>query len=500
MPIIYTENLAPSEGSRQVYNGLDCCITSEVLGVLQQQFNQSPIIYDFERALQAPALEMMLRGFRVDNIKRLDMIGSLQLRLSKLQNILDRYAYAVWDKPLNPNSPKQLIDFFYHKMKLPEQFSHKKGQTKLSTDREALEALELYFYARPIVACILAIRDLKKQLSVLETEIDSDMRMRTSYNIAGTETGRWSSSSSAYGVGTNLQNIARDLRIIFVSDPGMKLYGIDLEQAESREVGWLSGTILGDWSYLDACLSSDLHTTVARMAYPNLAWTGDAKKDRVIAEQIVYRTYSYRDLSKKLGHGSNYYGKPATMARHAKIPVKDAEFFQSNYFAGFPGIPKWHRWTAQQIQTTHQIETVFGRRRHFFGRPNDDATLREAIAFAPQGATGDRMNLGLWRLWKHMGKEIQLLGQVHDAVYFQAPDRGSEYEADVIKRALALIEIPMTDPKSGRTYTVPGEAKTGWNWGDFNDDAKRGPLNPEGLKKFKGSDTRVRLEGLDRRM
>lgn len=500
MPIIHTEALAPSEGSRQVYNGLDCCITSEVYEALRKQYNAPPLIYDFERALQAPALEMMLRGFKVDNTRRMDMIGKLQLQVSKLQNILDQYAHAVWDKPLNPNSPKQLIDFFYHKMKLPEQYSHKKGQSKLSTDREALEALELYFYAKPIIACILAIRDVKKQLSVLETEIDSDLRMRTSYNIAGTETGRWSSSSSAYGVGTNLQNIARDLRLIFIADPGMKLYGIDLEQAESREVGWLCGTLFGDWSYLDACLSGDLHTTVARMAYPALHWTGDPKKDRAIAEAIAYRTYSYRDLSKKLGHGSNYYGKPATMARHAKIPVKDAENFQHNYFSGFPGIPRWHRHTAHQIQTTHQISTVFGRSRLFFGRPNDDATLREAIAFAPQGATGDRMNLGLWRLWHHMGKEIQLLGQVHDAVYFQAPDLGSEYEADVIRRALGYIEISMTDPKSGRSYSVPGEAKTGWNWGDFNDDLARGPLNLEGLKKFKGSDTRTRLVGLDRRL
>lgn len=500
MPYVDTSTLSPTEGGRQVYNGLDCCITAEVFEALSRQYNQPPEIYSFERALQAPALEMMLRGWKVDDLARRGMIQTLRDRMVHLDSILQSYAYAVWDRPLNPQSPKQLIDFFYRHMKLPEQWSHKGGKSTLSTDREALEKLELYFYARPIVAVILALRDVKKQLSVLETEIDADGRMRTSYNIAGTETGRWSSSSSSYGTGTNLQNIARELRLIFIADKGMKLCGIDLEQAESREVGWLCGILFGEWSYLDACLSGDLHTTVSRMAFHNIPWTGDFKKDKALAEEPCYRHLSFRDLAKKLGHGSNYYGKPFTMARHAKIPVKTAEEFQDAYFKAFPGIPRWHRWTAQQIQTTYQIATVFGRRRHFFGRPNDDSTLREAIAFSPQGATGDRMNLGLWRLWKHMGKEIQLLGQVHDAVYFQFPEGPPEYEAEIIRRALSLIEIPLSDTKSGRSYVVPGEAKTGWNWGDFNEDSSRGALNPLGLKKFKigTPDTRVRSTGLDR--
>jgi len=494
VPIIFTDEFnpasVPQSTVRQIYNGLDAAITTEVLSALQPLSSNAPSpIYDFERALQAPVLEMMLRGFRIDEYERRKGIDLLRGQITHLERHLNSMAYVVWDRPLNSRSPKQLIDFLYGAMKLPEQWKHDKGQKRLSTDREALEKLEVYFYARPIISTILEIRNLGKKLSVLETEIDSDGRMRTSYNIAGTETGRWSSSSNAFGTGTNLQNITPELRKIFVADPGYKLVGIDLEQAESREVGWQCGVLFNDWSYLDAAYSGDLHTTVTRFNWRDLPWTDDPKANRAIAEQPYYRHYTYRDMSKKLGHGSNYYGQPFTMARHAKIPTKMAEDFQVRYFEAFPGIPRWHRWTAQQLQQNQLLITPFGRRRHFFGRPNDDATLREAIAFVPQSSTGDRMNLGLFRIWKSMRDRVQLIAQGHDAVYFQYPERLDEQE--IVAEALELINIPMTH--GDRKLIVPGEAKSGWNWGNWDE-----KTNPDGLKKCKGLDARKRLTGLER--
>ncbi len=507
MPLIQTAALTPGSTlpeNLQIYNGLDCMVTLEVHEELQRLFKQPPEIYTFERALQAPALEMMLRGFLIDEGARRDGIRSLKDLIWQLggaigpglpcnpEGTLQILADAVWNKPLNPRSPTQLQDFFYKCMQLPESWTSQKGVRKLSMGRETLEKLSIYLYARPIISCILAIRDYTKQLSVLETEVDWDGRMRTSYNIAGTETGRWSSSASAFSSGTNLQNISSKLRHIFVSDPGWKICGIDLEQAESREVGWLCGILFDDWTYLDACLSGDLHTTVCKMSWPGKAWTGDAKKDKALAEEVFYRDYSYRDMAKKLGHGSNYYGTPFTMARHAKIPVKVVQNFQNEYFKAFKGIPKWHQYVAMTLQTTGKLTTPFGRTRHFFGRSNDDTTLREAIAYSPQSATGDRLNLALWRIWKYMGTRVQLLAQVHDAVYFLY--REDDNEEEVVSQALGYISTPLKAP-SGRIYDVPGEAKVGWNWGNFHKDT-----NPLGLKKFKlgEKDTRKMLYGKDR--
>jgi len=530
MTLVRTEELSratplSSSENHQVYCGLDCCVTLEVFEELSRLRNQPPAIYQFERALQAPYLEIMQRGMAVDELGRRQAAAKLRERMELLTSHLNTLADSVWSKPLNPRSPKQLQAFFYEKLKLPEVWISQKGVRKLSTNREALEKLDQYLYARPFVSAILSIREIAKQLEVFETDIDHDGRFRTSYNIAGTETGRPSSSENAFGTGGNAQNIAPALRYVFVADRGRKLCVIDLEQVEARDVGFFVGCLFGDWSYLDNCESGDLHTNNAKRIWPELNWTGNAAQDKSIASRIFYRDFSYRDMAKKGSHLSNYYGTAWTAARVLKVPQEMMEEFQAKYIRGrpgdpgkgkpgitpaFPGIARWWQWTAEQLQTTHRLITPFGRERHFFGRPGDDTTLREAIAFLPQSTTADRMNLGLWRVWKYM-PQVRLLAQTYDSITFDYEDRGHDYEAEIIGRALELIKVDLFSP-TGRRYSVPGEAKIGWNWGNQTlqsdlDKAiasgKKVPrLNPEGLRKFsfKSPDLRSRATGLNRVM
>lgn len=499
MPRINSQNIGPNldpHTSHQVYNGLDCCLTYEIFDVLNAQLRQKnePFvenIYNFERGMQAPALELMERGWKVDAEERKNGIALLTKRRDRLRTILDRMAFAVWDRGLNANSPAQLKKFFYEIMGLPEQYNNNRGQRSVSTNREALEKLEVYFYAKPVINVILAIRETVKKLSVLETEISSDGRMRTSYNVAGTETGRWSSSSSADGSGTNLQNITPELRRMFVADSGYKLCYLDLEQAESRVVGLLVWRTCRDGAYLDACESGDLHTTVSRLVWPGLAWSGNPRADREIADTPFYRHFSYRDMAKRGGHGTNYYGTPRTMARHLKVETKIMEDFQRSYFTPFVGIRRWHEWVSREIISHQKITTLLGRQRAFYGRANDDATLREAIAFEPQSVVGDLLNCALWRVWHHEPR-VQILGQIHDAIVFQYPD-DPDLEADILTNCLNLTRIPITSCE--RTIIIPSECKIGWNWGEA--DAKRfADGNPKGLIKWKpGSvDQRRRLD------
>jgi DNA polymerase I-like protein with 3'-5' exonuclease and polymerase domains len=529
MPWIDTSELTPESlrsgkitkfENDQIYCGLDSAVGFEILDELNRTFNRIPAIYNFERAMQAPYLEIMQRGFRVDEINRRAAIAELDEKIGHCQIVLDEFANAVWDKGLNPRSPKQLIEFFYGRLRLPEQWISVKGEKKLSTNREVLEKLDQYLYARPFVSLILTIRELSKQREVFTTEIDPDGRFRSSYNIAGTETGRPSSSENAFGTGRNAQNIAGNLRYVFVADPGWKLCVIDLEQVEARDVGFFIGNLFGDWNFLDNCESGDLHTNNCKLVWPGLPWTGDKKRDREIADGVFYRDFSYRDMSKRGGHLTNYYGTAFTMARSLKIPQNVADEFQARYAKGgtlktgeviepaFPGIARWWQWTAEQLQTTHSLLTPFGRERHFFGRPGDDTTLREAIAFLPQSTTADRMNLGLWRVWRKM-PQVQLMAQTYDSITFQFQDKGQQYEDDIVQEALQLIRVELK-ANNGRSYIVPGEAKVGWNWGsevkqsDVDRairDGKRPPRrNPEGLRKWKlgVKEDRVRATGLNR--
>jgi hypothetical protein len=108
--------------------------------------------------------------------------------------------------------------------------------------------------------------------------------------------------------------------------------------------------------------------------------------------------------------------------------------------------------------------------------------------------TAERMNLGLYRIWEEM-PHVQLLAQTFDSVTFQFLDLGHETTTQIINQALRLLDIPIFSP-SGRRYSVPGEAKIGYNWGYF--DPKQPDKNPLGLAKFNPAkpDLRVRGTGL----
>lgn len=466
--------------SRQVYNGLDAMVTLEVYEAISRLTQQTPDAYGFNLAIQAPALDMMLRGFRVDPSVRFELSHSLRKKVDRLKFVLNALSHSVWDKNLNANSPAQLKDFFYKVMNIPEQTVYDKGKRRVSVNRECLEKIEEYFYAMPIVATILSIRETEKQLQVVDKEIDRDLRWRTSYNIAGTETGRFSSSSSAFGTGSNVQNIAPSMRRMFVADEGYKLCSIDLEQTEARDVGFLQGVLCNDWTYLDACEQGDLHVTTSKLIWPGSGWSSDPASDREIADRIFYRDFSYRDMSKRGGHLTNYWGTPFTAARTLKVPQPIMTAFRAAYLSAYPAFEEWWSYVEREIQTTGKLTTPFGFTRQFFGRTTDDSTKREAIAFVPQSTTAHRMNLGLWRIWRYMSERVQILAQIHDAVIFQYLPKD---EDSVIREALEHVKVPLTAP-NGRVMIVKGEAQIGWNWGKRHKDDK--PFSKTNVKNEHG--------------
>src|SRR3974390_48584 len=477
MPVSETEKL-------WIYNGLDCCVTSEVRDVIKPQLNnQTRATYEFEKALQAPVLEMKLRGILVDQEQRDRMIMEWEKDVRILHDNLMSIVHDGLgvEYSWNYRSPLQLKRLMYEVLRLPTiKKRNAKGFYEPTVNRDALEQLTNHFYAQPIVSHIIVLQDTHKKIGVLRTGIDPDGRMRTSYNIAGTTTGRFSSSLSDFGTGTNLQNIEKLLRSVFVADHGMKFAYIDLEQAESRLVGAIEWNLFGDGRYLDACESGDLHTSVCRLAWTGLPWTGDLKRDREIAEQPFYRQHSYRHMAKVLGQGTNYNGKPLTMSKHTHLEPELIGEFQSSYFAAFPAHQRWHRRVASELYQSGNLVSLLGRRRWFFGRRDDDATVREAIAYDPQGSVGDILNRGMLQVWRL--NVCQLLLQIHDAILVQYPEGD---EDRIISVLLGAIEVPI-NLNSGRKLLIPAEAKTGWNW------SVESNTNPDGLRKYRGRAKRHR--------
>jgi DNA polymerase-1 len=476
--IIDTQNLDASSLNRSdslyIYNGLDCCVTLEVLGELLKQLTPTTAAtYQFSRDLQGPILEMNMRGLLVDQERKEDVLTVYRSSIIRMQEELNTIVEegigakaAIW------RSPKQLCELFYDVLGLPVQY-HVGGDGKRSrtVDRDALEKLERHFLAVPIIKYLYTLRDLGKKVSFLQTAIDGDGRLRTSFNIAGTTTGRLASSYSDFGTGTNLQNVENRLRSVFVADKGYKFCNIDLEQGDSRGVGAIHWNLFRDDRYLDACESGDLHTTVARAAFPSVAWTDDPKANRDLANDKFYREFSYRDAAKRLGHGSNYQGQPEKMSRATHIPIKDIETFQQNYLRQFPAFRMWWRWVEESLRDTHRITTLLGRQRYFLGNWRDGETVRQAIAFEPQSITADTIDRGLLALWR--ANRVQLLLQVHDSILFQFPE---DLEEIIVPWAIKTIEQRVI-LKEGREFIIPGEAKVGYNWSDLRDD-------PDALRKF----------------
>lgn len=479
-------NWEPKGSTEQlhVYNGLDCLVTLEVLQVIRPKLNEiTEKVYAHALTLQGPILEMEARGVKVNLPARGKVLAIFEGRLAEVEASLREILEDGVGVSINWNSPQQLQHLFYEVMGLPP--VRKKGI--ITTDRKALEKLRGYFYAECIVNHILAIRDLKKKIGVLKTGIDADNRIRTSYNIAGTDTGRLSSYQSAFGSGTNLQNITGELRYIYEADQGKKLAYIDLEQAESRGVGAIIWNLFQDPTYLDFCESGDLHTSVCRMTWPELPWTGNLKNDKAIAKQKFYRDFDYRDMAKRLGHGTNYYGQPPHMAKEIRVPVDTVSTFQRQYFKAFPGISEWHAWVKNKLYRDGWITTFMGRHRQFMGRRWEAETLRSAIAFEPQSAVADYLNKGLLAVWK--SRRVELLLQVHDAIVFQYDERDENEVVPAVMKMLEL-EVPLLH---GRSLIIPTEAFVGWNWG-YTHNAKKEHTNPDGLIAFIGADSRERTK------
>ena len=107
--------------------------------------------------------------------------------------------------------------------------------------------------------------------------------------------------------------------------------------------------------------------------------------------------------------------------------------------------------------------TPLGRRRQFWGRLNDNTTLREAIAYIPQSTIGDLLNLGLLRVWQNLKNEgVDILGQVHDAILGQC-------DIDKVDTLMPKVLREMNNPLNikGREMIIPSSVEVGETWKDM---------------------------------
>ena len=442
------------------YNCVDCVRTREVGEVSARTIETLGLqsVDAFQQEFFWPVLQCMQRGIAVDKKVRQRFADELMQEMEKRE----AFFQAVLGHPLNPKSPKQMTQLFYEDLKQPKIFSRaKKGAPPhLTCDDEALTKIALREpILRPLIRAISEYRSLGVFLStfVLAT-LDVDGRMRTSYNICGTETFRFSSSENAFGSGTNLQNIPKggdddgdgltlpNVRKIFVPDPGFTIFDTDLSKADLRIVTWES-----DEPEMKAMLREgrDPYVEIAREFYKDPTIT-KTRSDG--SENPKYRTF------KSFAHGTHYLGTPFGLAGCLGLSVHQAESTQRWYLGRFKRIAEWQKEFCAALKSRRYVENIFGYRRYYFDRI-DDATCREAIAWLPQSTVALYIN----RIWMNIYKQyphIWILLQVHDSLVGQFPTWRKD---ECLKQLAAAAEIvlPYGDP-----LVIPVGVKTSEvSWG-----------------------------------
>ena len=312
----------------QAYNAMDACLTVGIHNTLQRRLARLPdeaLVYRFELAMQGPAHTMACRGIAVDeNVAKAETDRLLSAEARCIANL--RHCAAVWTeagstdtaeiiaglrtnklKGLNPHSGKQVQELLYLSCgEKPYKSRPKPGDTDdEGKDTVAEEALMMLQARSPIVGImahlILRARELRKLRSFIAARRSPDGRLRSSFNVGATTSGRWSFSKNCFRDGLNFGNIPKRARSMFIpSSPDHVMVNVDLSQAESYVVGIISG----DDAYVAAHETGDAHGAVALDVYGHMMPAGaDFATWIRQPNPNLPRGESPRQACKKMSHG-----------------------------------------------------------------------------------------------------------------------------------------------------------------------------------------------------
>lgn len=456
----------------------DSAVTYEIFNKQTEWFAKNPPAkkhYEFNRDLLPAMLYMELRGIRYDYPKALERHAGIEKDVSEEQARLDLLA----GHPLNVKSTKQMREFLYEELGLPEVHNRKTGAT--TANYEAVLGLAKKT-GHPALFSILRLRSLRTREQMLRIHPDKDGRIRCSYNLVGTETGRLTCYTSPTGSGFNLQTIPEGDRDLFVADPDCFLFQCDLSGAD----GWTVAAhcaALGDPTMLDDLRAGVKIAKVIALMFkhgPDVVRGISREQLKALCDTISKSDPLYFG-AKCCQHGSNYgMGKVLLSATifvqsegAVNIPARDAERLQDLYFQRYPGIRRWHSSVESRLKGQGYIQTASGHIRRFFGRREDHATFKAALADEPQENTTYATNLAAYNLWFDPSNRredgrlvVEPLHQVHDALVGQFRRGDLDY---------AKAKLPEwfrnTLVIAGQSIVIPYEGRYGESWGNLNEGA-----------------------------
>ena len=392
---------------------------------LYEQMKNEDTIYLFENIempLAKVLAKMEIEGIRVDKNILKDMGEEIKIKLELITK--DIYNYA--GEEFNINSPKQLGEILFDKLKLP---GAKKNKTGYVTDVDVLKKLVNY----PIVNKILEYRALAKLYSTyidgIINTIREDGKIHTIYTQTLTRTGRLSS------IEPNLQNIpmkseyGRLIRKAFLPEQNSVIMSSDYSQIELRVFAHLSGVSDLINAFNDGI---DIHTKTAMDIF-NVPEEGVTKNMRRQAKAvnfgILYGISSY-GLSEDLG-----------------ISVKDAKDFINKYFETYPGVKDYMNSEIEEAKRNGYVKTIMNRKRIINELKNSNYMVRSmgermALNTPIQGSASDILKKAMVEIDNIFKKEnikSMMLLQVHDELIFNVYKDELDKVKDIVYNTMTKV-------------------------------------------------------------
>lgn len=435
----------------------DCCATFQ----LRKRFdglmrpNSKWIYRQLVRAANV-FKDIELQGCLVDEDYLYELQDELDTRIYNAEKHVREEAARTWDpyaygcdtgaktcpKEFSHKSPKQL----------KWMLERVTGKTLTSTDKEALDKLAEEFPDVPFIRAIMELRKYNKYMDTYVTGIQkvmqSDKRVRCTFNLHGTETGRLSCSEP------NMQNIPRMKMIknLFIAPEGYKLVQLDYSQAELRVLAYMSQDDYLIKTYQDG---RDLHDAMAEKIFgPDFN-----KEQRVAAKTINF--------------GIPYGRGPGSMAGKMGMSLQQATQTIRDWYKAAPGAKKYvDEMRRVPYREGEPFSTVFGRQRHYIiTMDNRNHVENEAVNFPISSIASDLTMLSVCDIHDTLLKEnldARIVNTVHDSIIIECID-----DPEILQRVVEIGTSTMAEmPKKYLinpvlNFPFKADAEIGRSWGDL---------------------------------
>lgn len=420
----------------------------EALEVLEKEIQKEKLSFVYEK-IELPLIPIVNRmkehGITLNTVYLKKLSISEHERLSKIEKEI----WKLTGGEFNINSPKQLGEVLFERLRLETKGVKKTGTGARSTN---IDTLVLLKDAHPAIPLIIEHREHQKLLS---TYIDAlpelcaaDGRLHATFLQNGAATGRFSS------VNPNLQNIptkgetGKLVRKAFVAPPGKTFIACDYSQVELRAAAVLSGDEKLLAVFHD---DKDPHAAVAARVFG-------------VPEKMV--TEEMRRRAKVVNFGILYGMGILALKEALGTDRKEAQEFYDAYRNTFARLMIYLDEVKINARKSGYTETLFGRRRHLSLLRSPIPYLRAsgermAINAPMQGTSADIIKLAMidvddFLRGKGLEKDAALVLQVHDELIFEV----TEEKASQISKEIARIMEKVVEKHKKDSAVVPFPVST----------------------------------------